>query len=63
MKAPTDPEGCEEMLERTMSYWRDWIHDCDANGSDGSEGNDDGGSDGDGNGACPFDGYAHDAVV
>ena len=63
MKAPTDPEGCEEMLERTMSYWRDWIHDCDANGSDGSEGNDDDGSDDDGNGACPFDGYAHDAVV
>ena len=29
MKAPIDHEGCKEMLERTMTYWRDWAHECD----------------------------------
>jgi GH15 family glucan-1,4-alpha-glucosidase len=33
MKAPIDPEGCEEMLERTTEYWRDWVHDCDGSDS------------------------------
>jgi GH15 family glucan-1,4-alpha-glucosidase len=34
MQAPTDEEGCEEMLERTIEYWRDWTHDCDGSEAD-----------------------------
>jgi GH15 family glucan-1,4-alpha-glucosidase len=29
MRAPTDPTGCQGLLDRTAEYWRDWAHDCD----------------------------------
>jgi GH15 family glucan-1,4-alpha-glucosidase len=34
MQAPTDSDGCEEMLERTIEFWRDWTHDCDGTEAD-----------------------------
>lgn len=48
MKAPTDPEECAEPLDRTLTYWRDWTHECDESGEESD---------------CHFGGYAHDLVV
>ena len=29
LRAPTEPTDCQELLDRTIAYWRDWAHDCD----------------------------------
>ena len=29
MRAPTEPTGCRDLLDRTVSFWRDWAHSCD----------------------------------
>ena len=32
MRAPTDPESCEGLLDETVDFWQNWAHSCD--GSD-----------------------------
>ena len=29
MYTPDDPEDCEDLLDRTVDYWREWAHSCD----------------------------------
>jgi GH15 family glucan-1,4-alpha-glucosidase len=29
MHAPSKPDDCQDLLETTVDYWRDWVHSCD----------------------------------
>lgn len=29
MHTPLDPDDCEELLDKTVEYWRDWAHSCE----------------------------------